>query len=86
LDSRKSGGDYGEAVNPLSNLAELFNDYDKFQPQNNMVTYITVTPGTKPVKKFPWELSALEWSYLTTLCHELEPTNTSQRHIIRDAG
>jgi hypothetical protein len=86
LDSRKSGGDYGEAANPLSHLAELFNDYDKFQPQNNMVTYITVTPGTKPVKKFPWELSASEWSYLATLCHELEPTNTSQRHIIRDAG
>jgi hypothetical protein len=86
LDARKSGGDYGEAANPLSHLAELFNDYDSFQPQNNMVTYITVTPGTKPVKKFPWEPSASEWAYLATLCHELEPTNMARKHIIRDAG
>ncbi len=50
-----------------------------------MVTYITVTPGSKPVKKFPWEPSASEWAYLATLCHELEPTK-SWRHIIRDGG
>jgi hypothetical protein len=49
LDATKSGGDYREAANPLSNLAEMFNNYNTFQPQNNMVTYITVTPGSKPV-------------------------------------
>jgi hypothetical protein len=51
-----------------------------------MVTYITVTPGSKHVKKFPWEPRASEWAYLAMLCHELKPTRMSRRHIIRDTG
>jgi hypothetical protein len=52
LDARKSGGEYAIAANPLAALAEIFNDYDRFQPQNLMLQYVTKEPGTRPVKKF----------------------------------
>jgi hypothetical protein len=37
LDSRKASAVYVEASNPLSHLAEIFNNYDGFRPQNLMV-------------------------------------------------
>jgi hypothetical protein len=83
LDARKSGGEYAIAANPLAALAEIFNDYDRFQPQNLMLQYVTKEPGSRPVKKFPYEASGPEWSYLATYTQELEPTNLSRRNIIR---
>jgi len=39
LDARPTSGAASEAANPLSCLAEIFNDYEEFQPQNEMVAY-----------------------------------------------
>jgi hypothetical protein len=49
LDARKLAGEHSEAANPLDCLAELFNDYKTFQPQNAMVKNISV--NGQPVKK-----------------------------------
>ena len=40
LDGRRSSGEQSEATNALSHLAERFNDYDDFVPQNLMVEYV----------------------------------------------
>jgi hypothetical protein len=72
---RKSGGEYGVSANPLASLAEIFNDYNQFQPQNLMLEYITSSNGSIPVKKFPYSASAPKLSYLTTHTQEIEPTN-----------
>lgn len=83
LDARKSGGEYGIAANPLASLAELFNDYDNFSPQNLMVRYATPAAGGRPSKVCPYQASASEWSYLATFTHELDPSNVSRKNIIR---
>jgi hypothetical protein len=41
LDARKSNGEHLEAANPLDCLAELFNNYRSFRPQNAMVQYVS---------------------------------------------
>ena len=83
LDARKSGGEYAVAANPLASLAEIYNDYDHFQPQNVMVEYVIQSPGSRPVKKFPYSASSPEFSYLATHTHEIEPSNLSRRNIVR---
>jgi hypothetical protein len=39
LDARKAAPAYAEGANPLMYLAEIFNNYDEFKPQNLMVKY-----------------------------------------------
>jgi hypothetical protein len=83
LDARKSGREYSESANPLEFLAEIFNDYDTFQPQNLMVEYVNSTTHSRPEKRCPYAASSSEWAYLSAFAHELEPTNISRRNIIR---
>jgi hypothetical protein len=83
LDARKSSGPYSEQANPLSYLAELFNNYEEFAPQNVMVDYVLQGVDLPPLKKQPYQPSATEWAYLATFTHDLEPTNLSRRNIIR---
>ena len=85
LDARKSGREYSESANPLEFLAEIFNDYNSFQPQNLMVQYVSQSPNSRPIKKFPYVASSSEWAYLSTFTHELDPTNLSRRNILRGA-
>jgi hypothetical protein len=85
LDSRRTAGPASDAANPLSCLAEIYNDYEQFQPQNLMVAYVN-DPGTgKPVKKNPWEPSGEEWEELAIQTYDIEPTNLTRRNIFRDA-
>ena len=83
LDARKSSGEYAEAANPLESLAEIFNDYEDFEPQNLMVKYVTLAAHAPPVKKFPYAASMPEWTYLATFTHDVDPTNRSRSSIIR---
>ncbi len=85
LDARKSNGQHSEAANPLDALAEIYNDYKNFQPENAMVNYVSVDMNSMPVKKQPYQASAPEWAFLANYAHNLEPTNLSRRHIIRGA-
>jgi hypothetical protein len=66
-------GPASDAANPLSSVAEVFNDYNQFQPQNLMVAY-DVTVG-RPVKKSPWECSSDKWEELSIQTYDIEPTN-----------
>jgi hypothetical protein len=83
LDARKSSREYSESANPLEFLAEIYNDYDNFLPQNLMVQYVSVSRNSRPVKKCPYVASSAEWSYLATFTHELDPANLSRKNIIR---
>jgi hypothetical protein len=83
LDSRKASAIYNEAFNPLTFLAEIFNDYDKFHPQNVMVQYISPGPDEHPVKKHPYQASHTKWAFLADFIHDLEPTILSRRDIVR---
>jgi hypothetical protein len=82
LDARKASEEYSEDANPLEHLAEMFNDYDTFCPQNVMVQYVA-GPGGSPVKKSPYVASSPEWSYLASFTHELDPCNLTRRNIVR---
>jgi len=82
LDARKASAVYNEACNPLTYLAEIYNDYDDFRPQNLMVQYVPGPHGV-PIKKTPYQASQSEWAFLANFTHDLEPTNVSRRDIIR---
>jgi hypothetical protein len=83
LDARKAGSVYSEAANPLNNLAEIFNNYDEFTPQNEMVEYESPGMNMRPIKKNPYKPSTSEWAYLSAFTNDLEPTNLSRRTIVR---
>jgi hypothetical protein len=48
-----------------------------------MVQYVSTTPNQRPVKRQPFQPSSAEWSALANHCHDIEPTNSSRKHIIR---
>jgi hypothetical protein len=86
LDARCSSGPASDAANPLSCLAELFNNYEEFQPQNLMVAYVH-DPGTgTPKQKSLWEPSSDDWVDLSTQTYDIKPTNMHRQNIYRDAG
>ncbi len=86
LDAHCTAGPASDAANPLSCLAEIYNDYEQFQPQNLMVAHVN-DPGTgKPVKKNPWEPSSEEWEELAIQTYDIEPTNITRQNIYRDAS
>ncbi len=82
LDARKAQGACAEAANPLSHLAERFNDYDEFTPQNVMVEYFSPGVDEIPMKKNPYQASSPDWAYLATFTNDLEPTNLTRRIIL----
>ncbi|MFO0446803.1 MAG: hypothetical protein ACK51L_03955 [bacterium] len=84
LDARKAAPAYAEGANPLMYLAEIFNNYDEFKPQNLMVKYASSGVNQPPVKVTPYQPSTSEWAYLATFTNDLEPTNLLLRNIIRD--
>jgi hypothetical protein len=63
LDARKSTGEQSEAARPLSCLAEIFNDYSSFTPQNVMIQYVS-RGNERPAKKQPYEPNSSEWATL----------------------
>ena len=83
LDARKTSGEHSEAARPLSYLAEMFNDYQGFRPQNVMVTYVSAGPNQAPVKKQPYEPSNSDWATLANHCHDIDPSNLARKNIIR---
>ncbi len=82
LDSRKAPAVYAEALNPLCHLAEIFNDYDGFRPQNLMVHYVSPGINLPPEKKQPYQPSSSEWAHLSNFTHDLEPTNITRKSIL----
>jgi hypothetical protein len=83
LDACKAPPAYSEGANPLSCLAEVFNNYEGFTPQNLMIEYFSPGINLPPVKKNLYQSSAPKWSYLVTFTHDLEPTNLARKDIIR---
>jgi len=55
LDARKAAPAYAEGANPLMYLAEIFNNYDEFKPQNLMVKYASSGVNQPPVKVTPYQ-------------------------------
>jgi len=82
LDARKSADVYSEGANPLEHLAEIFNNYETFRPQNVMVKYVD-NGSSRPVKKIPYVASCTDWTYLASFTHEVDPCNLSRSQIIR---
>jgi hypothetical protein len=60
-------------------LAQCFNDYESFQPQNFMVHYVCHSPNSLPTKNQQYQASIAEWSALANYCHGIEPTNLTQK-------
>jgi hypothetical protein len=83
LDACNSSRPYDEQANPLSYLAEVFNNYDEFAPQNVMVEYVSQGVNLPPVKRQPYQPSCTKWAYLAMFTHDLEPTNITRCNIIR---
>ncbi len=84
LDARKSTGAQSEAANALSCLAEIYNDYGSFHPQNLMVQYISPGVNRHPIKKILFAPSAPEWAELANETHNIKPTNLLHKGILRD--
>jgi hypothetical protein len=84
LDARKTARHLSDAANPLSYLAEIFNDYKAFTPQNLMVQYVAAGHEQHPVKRTPFVPSSPEWAVLANETHDTEPTNPMRRSIVCD--
>jgi hypothetical protein len=82
LDSRKASAVYNEALSPLTYLAEIFNDYNGFCPQNMMVQYVPAGLAQPPVKKNPYQASQAQWAFLANFTLNLQPTNLSCQEIV----
>ncbi len=82
LNAWKSNGAYSEVANPLDYLVEMFNDYENFVSQNQMVQYVPSGPTSPPIKKQPYQASASEWTYLANYTHDLEPTYLARKSIL----
>jgi len=83
LDSRNSNiPEAREVANPWECLANIFNDYVNFTPQNLMVKYI-MGPNGKSIMKTPVQPEQ-EWKYIYQKCHDIEPTNYARAEIKRD--
>ncbi len=80
---RKSARHVSDAANPLSCLAEIYNDYDSFTPQNLMVQYVAGGHDCL-VKKTLFVPSSTEWKTLANETHDIEPTNLLRRSVLRD--
>jgi hypothetical protein len=81
LDARRTAGPQSDAANPLSCLAEMFNDYNEFQPQNLMIKYVHDDATGAPKKKNPWEPSHDDWAELSTQTYDIDPTkNYEEKH------
>jgi len=64
LDAKKIARHLSDAANPLSCLAEFFNDYEAFTPQILMVQYIAAGHDQHPVNRTPLSqavLNGLRW-------------------------
>jgi hypothetical protein len=86
LDACRTSGAASEAANPLSCLAEIFNDYEEFQLQNEMGAYEQDPATGTTCKKSPWEPSGEEWEELSIQTYDIEPTNLARCNIYRDAA
>jgi hypothetical protein len=54
LNERKTDGPLSDAANALSCLAEIFNNYETFCPQNLMVEYVPAGQNQRPIKRTPF--------------------------------
>jgi len=86
LDGRKSDAPsaipsqtMAEVADSYGALATIFNDYENFTPQHEMLKYIP--PG---IRKVPFEANSDEWKDLVNHCYDIEPTNLLRKNIIRD--
>jgi len=90
LDSRKSNsapnisgtGTLDEDFHPWPRLAERFNDYAEFTPQNRLLLYNDV--NGKPELKTPWAARSSDVQCLAAHCYQLNPTDMSRSKIYRD--
>jgi hypothetical protein len=49
---RKFSAEYSEAANLLESLAEIFNDYRSFEPQNLIAQYIMMKLNAPPERPY----------------------------------
>lgn len=93
LDARKSdtlsfdGRTISEELDNWGKLAARFNDYLEFQPQNIYTKYEFCTDNNSPKQVIPYQPT--DDSTLLPLfnkCKELNPTDFTRKHIIRDSG
>ncbi len=85
LDARHSttpdaggAGTLGDHATPWETLAERFNDYAEFTPQNESVRYIAASSMFEPPQKVvSWVASCHTLQILASHCYDIEPTVSS---------
>jgi hypothetical protein len=68
-----SDGLLSAAANAPSCLAEIYNNYESFCPQNLMVEYVHAGQNQRPIKRTPFAPSCEEWEVLANKMHDIEP-------------
>jgi hypothetical protein len=59
-------GTLDEEFNPWLRLAERYNNYEDFTPQNRLLVYEDM--NGKPQVKYPWQARSSDRQYLTAWC------------------
>ena len=88
LDARNSNvasdssgrGFLSDDADPYGGLAEIFNNYDTFTPQNRLIKYINNQPVV------PYQPASEEVTALAAKCYDLNPTNLNRRNILRNGA
>ena len=76
----------GDQANPYNGLAERFNDWEYFQPQNYLISYRYDAPTGKSVSVIPLRSVSAETEVLFSKCNELNPNDPARKHILRDGA
>ena len=76
----------GEDENPWRALAEEFNDYNVFRPQNVLLVHTFDENKGHLVPVMPLESASSETGPLFSKCSELNPTNLTRKDILRDGA
>jgi hypothetical protein len=62
-------------------VGQVTYDYEEFQPQNFMVTYVHDLGAGASKKKTTWEPSSEGWVKLSTQTYDIRPTNMTRWNI-----
>ncbi|KAJ1413442.1 hypothetical protein B484DRAFT_170388 [Ochromonadaceae sp. CCMP2298] len=71
------GGSMAEPADPYGSLADIFNNYVEFTPENQLIVYVDGKPAS------PYRPVHAEVTALAAVCHELNPTNMTRKDIHR---
>jgi hypothetical protein len=73
-----------EEADPWGSLANIYNDYTEFRPQNAVIQYTNV--NGVPTAVSPYRPSLPKYAVLAAHCYDIDPSDPTRANILRDGA